>query len=179
MGTLGVAVSSSILGACLVGRILAATAVLLHLRKVDSTVKPATQFGHIDVKRKLLVLELKHVILGIAGHKVDARADVRASNKLKCESVATRRDTIRARIIRTVEGTVGSACLRVGAKTCVPFVARVTVGVTASGMQPAPVGIESDGARLRRAATLGTFLHRDLGVILSRLRSSLLCTDRG
>lgn len=130
MGTLRIAVASSVLGTSLVGGVFGHTTISVHLDEVESTVKTTRKVGHIDVESEFLVLEFEHLVLGIARHKVYTRTDVGSRHELEGKSVTTGGDTVSTRIIGTIESAVLSASGGIGAERRVPGVPGVTVGVT-------------------------------------------------
>lgn len=76
--TLGIAVSSTILGTSLVGRVLGHTTISVHGDKVQSRVEAALDGGEVDVKGQLVALEGEHLVAAGALHEVQAGADVLA-----------------------------------------------------------------------------------------------------
>ena len=65
MGTLRVAVTSTVLGTSFVGGELGNTTVGVHLDQVNCTVESTRKLGHVNVERELLVLQLEHLVFGI------------------------------------------------------------------------------------------------------------------
>ena len=65
VGTLGVTVTSTVLGTSLVVSELAGTTIGVHLNQVDGTVETTRESGHVDVESELLVLQLEQLILGV------------------------------------------------------------------------------------------------------------------
>ena len=82
-------------------------------------------------------------------------------------------------VVSTVDGAVLRAGDGVGAVRRVPFVARVAVGVPASVVQPAPVGVEHNLGAEGRAAALGAGLSGERRVDLSSRRAGLLAVRDG
>jgi hypothetical protein len=81
------------------------------------------------------------------------------------------------RVVSTINSAVLSASSTVGARSGVPGVAVIAVGVSAGDVSPAPVGVEDDGARLSGAASAsstGASLPGKLGVGLSCRGANLL-----
>lgn len=146
MRALRIAISGSIFSTSLVSREPRGATVCVHLGEVKSTVKAAGKVRDIHVESEFLVLQVEKLILSFAGHKVDARTDVggegAVSDELEREGVTAGRDTVRANVICTVEGTVGSASGGVWAETGVPFVAGIAVSAAGSDMEVSPVGVK-------------------------------------
>lgn len=72
--------------------------------------------------------------MGSIGQEVETRTDVlvgSGGDELESESVAAGGDTVSARVVGTVKSAVGGTGLGVGAKSRVPSVTGVTVGVAA------------------------------------------------
>ena len=72
--------------------------------------------------------------MGIAGKKVDTRTNVGTCHKLESERSSAGRDTVGARIVGTIKGTVRCASDRIGTKGCVPGVSGIAVGSTRRGV---------------------------------------------
>lgn len=68
---LGIAVTSSVFGTGLVGRVLGHTAVLVHLDEIEGTVKTTRKIGRVNIKSEFLVLKVEHLVRTIALHEVD------------------------------------------------------------------------------------------------------------
>ena len=80
--------------------------------------------------------------MGIIGHEIDPRADVlllREGDKFEGESVATGGDTISTSVVRTIDGTVGSASHAIWTERSVPEVASIAVGEPTDVVSPTPV----------------------------------------
>ena len=178
-GALRVTVTGSVFCTSLVPGVLGQATVGIHLGEVEGSIETAGQVGEVDVKCELLVEELEHLILRIAGHHIDTRADVLATgvggDKLEREGVTASGDTIRARVVSTVEGTIGGAGLSVSANSRIEGVSGVAVGVVADFVEPAPVRVESDLALgLGSTAGFRAFLPGKSGVGLCRVGANLL-----
>jgi hypothetical protein len=178
--TLGVAVTSTVLGTGLVAGEPGHATVSIHLTQVEGAVETAGELRNIDGESELLVQELEHCVLCLTVQEVDTRADVGSRYEAEREGVAGGRDTVGGIVLGTVEGTVRSAGHGVGAESSVPLVACVAVGVAANGVEPAPVGVEHNGGRLGDTSSTGRALLRGkLGVGLSRLSAGLLTVHYG
>jgi hypothetical protein len=151
VGALRVAVAGSVFGTSLVAAVFRQTTISVHFYKVDSTVKTAAKVGNINVKSELLVLELEHLVGRVAGHEVDMGADIGARLELEREGIARGGDTVRSRVISTLESTVCGAGDIVRAECSVPGVTGVAVGVAAGAVGLAPVRVEHNGTSLGRA----------------------------
>jgi len=172
--TLRVAVAGTIFGTSLVGGELGHTTIGVHLGEVEGTVKTAREVGDVDVESELLVQELEHLVVSLVGHEVDTRADVLLgglSDEFEGECVTAGGDTVCARVISTVESAVRSTGFAIRAKTGIPGVAGVAVGVTGGGMEPTPVRVEDNGTAALDRATAGSAL-RPL-----ELRMGLCCVS--
>lgn len=120
---LGITVSTTKLGSNLVQ--WAGTTVLVHLRKVESTVHSARKLGEIDGESKLLTGQLEHVVLlAVLVQEVGTRADggqVGISQHVEVEGASLSLDT-KSGIVgngETLNQAVLSAGLLVGADGCV------------------------------------------------------------
>lgn len=172
---MGVAVAGTVLGASLVVGELRHATVGVHLTEVESAVETARELRHVNVEGELLVQELEHLVLGLAAHEVDTRADVGARDELQSERVAGGRDAVSTLVVGTVEGAVLRASDTVGTERGVPFITGVAVRVSADGVEPAPVGVEDNSRVLGDAASAGrALLGRELGVGLGCLGAGLL-----
>ena len=145
VGTLGVTVTSTVLGTSLVVGVLRGTTISVHLGEVDVAVKTAREVGHIDVESELLVDELEKLVGAVILEQVYTGADVRASHELEREAVAARGDTVRARVVSPIESAGLGASDTIRADTGVPCVSGVAVGVAGSGVDPTPVSVEYNG----------------------------------
>jgi hypothetical protein len=76
LGTLGITVASSVFGASLVVGVLGETTIGVHLDEIKGAIETAGQTGYIDVEGELLVLKIEHLIAGVVGHKIHARANI-------------------------------------------------------------------------------------------------------
>ena len=126
------AVARSVLGTGLVGGVLGHTTVLVHLDEVEGAIQATGEVGNVNVKGEFLVEKIEHLVVRVVRHEVCTRTNVLAgalSNKVKLECVAAAGDTVGPCVVSTVEGAVGSAGGVVGAKSRVPGVASVAVGV--------------------------------------------------
>jgi hypothetical protein len=116
--------------------------------------------------------------VSFVGHEVNARTDVlllALGNEFESEGVATGGDAIGARVISTIECAILGTGLAIRAKACIPGIAGVAVGVTTSGMQPTPVGVEDNGTTaLDCAAATGALRPLQLGMIFGLLGTDLL-----
>jgi hypothetical protein len=180
MRALRVAVTSSILGASLVARVLGQSTVGVHLDEVDGTVETTRKIRHVDVESELLILELEHVVGGVTGHQINARTDVGAGDKFQGEGVSRSGDSVGTSVVSTIDRTVLGARCTVWAEGGVPSVTGVAVGGATRGVEPAPVRVEDDGSLGRGAtAALGTFLRRELRMGLGDVCANLLAAHRG
>lgn len=75
-GALSVTVTSSVFGTSLVVGEARHTTILVHGDEVESTVETAREVAHVNVKGKLLVLELEHLVVSVVLHEVDTGPDV-------------------------------------------------------------------------------------------------------
>ena len=177
---LGVAVAGTVLGAGDVAGEAGLATVSVHLNEVEGAIETTGQVRHVDVEGELLVLQLEHLVGGLVRHQVDTRADIAARDKLERERVTAGCDTVGARVVCAVEGTVLRTSGGVGADARVPRIAGVAVGVAASGVQPTPVGVENDGsAQGLASAGRRALLRGQLRVVLGGLSSSLLSVCDG
>jgi hypothetical protein len=179
VGALRIAVSGSVLGTSLVGGVLGQTTIGIHLGEVDGTVETAAEVGDIDIKSELLVLELEHLVGGVAGKEVHARTDVGAGLEFEGQGVTRGSDTIGTRVVGTIQGTVGSTSLTVGAEGAIPSVTGVAVGIAGGRVQPTPVGVEHDRASLRSATRRSALGPAKGGVGLGLLGTDLLSGSKG
>ena len=152
MRALRVAVACPILGACLVGCEGRLAAVSSHLYKVEGPVETAWKLRNIDIESKFLVFEVEHLVVVLVFQEVDTGTDVSGilafRDELKLERVSRGGNTVCARVVCAIEGTVGGTGLWVGAEGGVPLVAVVTVVGTLGAVKPAPVRVQNDGAGL-------------------------------
>jgi len=128
---LRVAVASSVLGTGLVGWESGETTIGVHLGEVKGAVQTAGKVGNVDVKGKLLIEKLEHLIGRLAGHQVNAGTDVLLGgirDEFEGECVTASGDTVGARVVCTVESAVLRASSTIGTKRAVPGVAGVAVG---------------------------------------------------
>lgn len=101
-------------------------------------------------------------------------------DELHVELVAGGGDTVSARVIDTLDGTVLGTSGWAGADRGVPSIVGVAILVVASLVSPTPVGVEDNGARdvlalvLRRAALEG-----HSRVILGLVSANLLTRNEG
>ena len=117
---LRVAVSSTVIGTSLVGRVLGHTTVSRHLREVDGTVETARQLRHINIEGELLVQQVEHLVLGLGLEEVQAGTDILAIvillNERQLQGTGFRGgDSVGGLIICAINGTVLSARLPVRA----------------------------------------------------------------
>lgn len=174
MGALSITVAGSVLSTSLVVGLLGHATIGIHLDEVESAVESTGKVGHVDIESELLVKELEHLVFGLGLEEVDASSDVSTLDELEGESIAGGGDTVGAAVVSTVDGAVLGAGHTVGADGGVPGVAGVAVGVTAGGMEPAPVGVEHDGGVHSCATALSTFLRAHFGVGLGGECAGLL-----
>jgi hypothetical protein len=94
---LSIAVTGTILGTSLVGRVLGQSTILVHGHEVESTVETASdklvslknsqsvflilqkslpELGHIDIEGELVTQEGEHLVLGGTIHEIETRSDV-------------------------------------------------------------------------------------------------------
>ena len=110
MRALSIAITCSVLGTGLVGRVFGHTTISVHLDEVDSTVQAAGQLRHVDVEGELLVEKVESLVPAVGVHEVDTRTNVLAvgvlGDELQCECVAAGGDTIRGRVLSTLEFAV-------------------------------------------------------------------------
>lgn len=126
-------VSSTVLRAGLVGWILRQPTICIHADEVKGTVEPTRKVRQIHIESELLVtVELEHLVCGVRGHQVSARADVgrvrSLGDELQLQRVAAGCNPVCAGVIGTVNGAVGSTRLVIGARRSVPRVTGITVG---------------------------------------------------
>lgn len=176
---LRVAVAGTVLSTSLVASVGSHATISLHLGEVERAVKTARKVGDVNIESELLVEGLEHLVVRVVLHKVDTRTDVflcALGDEFESEGVAAGGDTVGTRVVSTVKGTVSSTSLAIGAKASVPFIAGIAVSVTAGGMEPTPVGIESNlsGGYSRAAARLGALLPGKRRVGFSGGSTSLL-----
>lgn len=171
MGALRVTVSSSILSTGFVGGVLARSTVFLHLGEVECSVETARKLGDVNVESELLVQEVEHLVLGVAVHEVDARANVGVfalGNELEGKGITAGADTVNAPVVGTFQGAVLGTCSAIGTESFVPGTAGVTIGVSSLVVEPAPVGVECYGrGHILATASRSTFLPLEGGVCLS------------
>jgi hypothetical protein len=48
----------------------------IHLDEVKGAIDTTGQIGHVDVEGELLVPKIEHLVAGVVGHKIHARANV-------------------------------------------------------------------------------------------------------
>jgi hypothetical protein len=146
VGALCIAVSGSVFGTSLVAGILGKTSIGIHFGEVKSTIDTAGHVGDVDVESELLVLDLEELVVGVVGgHEVYTGTNVgigRLGYKLHGECIARSGDTVCATVVGTLESAVGGTCCGIGAKSRIPSVTSVTVGITRSRVEPAPVGVD-------------------------------------
>jgi hypothetical protein len=144
---LSITVTSTVFCARLVGRVLGHATVGIHGDEVYSAVQSTRKLAEIDIKGKLRVGELEHLILGIRLHQVETGSNVcgvlALGNELEGEGVSAGLDTISARVVGTVKSALGCASCVVGASGGIPFVPIIAVSSTAGLVKPSPVGIEN------------------------------------
>lgn len=184
MRALSITVTSTVLRASFVaGRVGRGTTIGLHLGEVQSSVQPARKLRDINVESEFLVEQLEHLVLAIgAVHEIDTRPNVGRELALRDELVLERGspggDTIGARIVRAFKSAVLCARLGVGAVLVNPVVSIVAVRITIDVVEPAPVGIEHNGASNVAAGALrGTPLPGELRVGLLLQGANLLASD--
>lgn len=122
--------------------------------------------------------------MGVVLHEIDTGANIlllAIGDKFQRKSVSAGGDTISTRIISTIEGAVLGTSRTIWAKSGVPGITSVTVGVTGGGMEPTPVGIENNlSTRDSRAATRGgTLLPREGGMSFGSVGADLLTKRNG
>lgn len=143
-GALAVTVAGTVFGTGLVGLELGQSAILVHLGEVDGAVQTTGQVADVDIESELTVEQVEQAVLVLAGHEVDARADVGAvvvlGHELHLQGTSRgSRDTVRSLVVGTIDGTVGGTGLAVRASGLVPLVAVVAVGVAIRNVGPTPV----------------------------------------
>lgn len=182
--TLGITVASSVCGASLVVGVFGETTIGVHLDEVKGAIETAGQIRHVDVESELLVLKIEHLVVGVVGHKIHARANIcgvkAMRDELDGECTAGRCNPVRASVIGTIQCAVLSAGYGVGTHRHVPRVTSVAVGGAACCVQRAPVRVDRDrcGQGLAVAACR-TLLNAEVGVDFIRLRANLLTTHNG
>ncbi len=111
--TLGVAVTGTVLGTSLVGRVLRQASVFVHGNKVQGGVQAAVDGGEVDIKGELVVHQREHLVLGSAIHKVESRADVGAvvvlGDELESQGVATGGSAIGLGVLGALERALARA----------------------------------------------------------------------
>jgi hypothetical protein len=89
--------TGSVLGTSLVVALADAT-VGGHLDEVESTVQTAGKVGDINIEGKLLVDQVKHLVLGVGLHKVGTGSNVAGvlalGDKLEGQGIAASGDTV-------------------------------------------------------------------------------------
>lgn len=76
-GALRVAVTSAVLRASLVARVLLQTTICVHGYEVECTIEATRQLRHINVKGKLLIAgKFKHFVCRVVLHQVGTRSNV-------------------------------------------------------------------------------------------------------
>lgn len=185
---LSITVTSSVLGTSLVGGVLGLPTIGGHLGEVQSTVQTTWEVGDIDIEGEFLVVWLEQLILGISGvHEVDTGTDVGRvwahGDELESERVASGRDTVGTTVVGTIQSTVCSTGLSIGAESGVPAVTIIAVGAAGGGVEPTPVRVEHNGRRLVGAgssgAGAGTLGPGELGVGLRGEGTNLLRRNSG
>lgn len=116
-----------------------------RLREVQSTVDATWKVRDVNIEGKLFVLELEHLVGRTAGvHEVVPASNVGASLEPKSQGIARSSDTVRARVVGTIDSAVGSASRSGRADRTIKCVSSVAVRVATGGVQPAPVRVQSD-----------------------------------
>jgi hypothetical protein len=158
MGTLRVAVSSSVFSTGLVACVFSKTSVGVHLDEVKGSVETTGKVGHVDVKGEFLVLEIEHLVGGRSVEEVDTGADVGGvrtnSDEFERQGVTAGSDTVCSSIVGTVDSAVCGASRWVRANSGVPSVTGVAIGGPRGGVEPSPIRIEYDGG-LKSSAGAG------------------------
>jgi len=154
---LSIAISRTVFSAGFVTGMFRHTTVCVHRYEVKSTVKSTGKVRYVDVEGKFFVLQLEHSVRRVALRQINTRSDVgrvrTVSNELQGEIGTANRDTVRARVVRTVEGTVCGAGDGVWTEGLVPFVTCVAVGGSGGSVGPSPVRIEDDRVLFGGAGT--------------------------
>lgn len=160
---LSITVSSTVASTSLVAWVLGLSSIGIHLGEVESSVDSARKVAHVDIEGELVVLESKGLVGVVIGHEVNSAADVGSSalgDELESQSVAGSGDTVSLGVFGTLKSAVAGAGGWVWAKSTVPGVASVAVGVARLVVKPSPVGIENDLGVLGCADTArGASLH--------------------
>ena len=181
--TLSITVSGTVAGTSLVAWVLGLSSIGIHLGEVESSVDSARKVAHVDIEGELVVLESKGLVGVVIGHEVNSASNVGTSalgDELESQSVVGSGDTISLRVFGTLKSAVAGAGDGVWAKSLVPGVASVAVGVTRLVMKPSPVGIENDFRVLGCAdAARGASLHGHSWVNFWLGGTDLLTADSG
>lgn len=86
------------------------------------------KLAEIDIKSKFVANQVELVVLGGGVHEVETTANVLARalrNELQREGVSAGLNTVGARVISSIQDTVGGASLVIGAERSVPSVSSV------------------------------------------------------
>jgi hypothetical protein len=137
-----------------------------------------SELGNVDIKRKLLVLQVERLVRRIRlVHEVDSGSDIAAGLELQAQGVTRCLDTVSTRVVGAIEGTVLRTSDSIGAKGRVPGVAGVAVGRSRSGVKPAPVAVKDDALSLGHTPAGGASRDRERRVLLGGEYTGLLSLD--
>lgn len=160
--------------------------LLRHGDKVQCSIQPTRQLTEINIERELIPDQVEHLIVVRVLHEIRARPNIRRvlalRDKLERKGVARSRNTISAAVVRAFDGAVLRASSVGGTSCLVPFIAIEAVCVAASGVDPAPIGVDDDFAVDVRAATTtgaGAALPGHLGVSFGLLGANDPSRDIG
>lgn len=128
---LRIAIASSVLGTCLVPRVLSQATIGIHGDKVQSSIESAGQPGSIHVECELLVLQLEYLVGTLVLHQVQTRANVGASDEAQSEGIAISGRTVCAGVVSAVQRTVSGASLVIGAESRIPLSSNKSINVNA------------------------------------------------
>lgn len=180
-GTLGVTVSSTVLGTSRVARVRGNTTVFLHSDEVQSRVETTLNGGQVDIEGELVAEEVEHLVLVLAIHEVEPRADVLAvlvlGDKAESEGVAACAGAVRLLVVGTLKcaalGALIGGCADAG-----PLVALVAALAPLDGVRPSPVGVDDDLGVCVCAGPGGAVLPGEARVGLGVKGASLLGLNR-
>ena len=161
--TLSITISGTVAGTSFVARVLGLSSVGIHLGEVESSVDSAGKIAHVDIEGELVVFQGKGLVSVVIRHEINSASNVGTSalgDELESQSVVGSGDTVSLSVFGTLKSAVAGAGDWVWAKSLVPGVASVAIGVTRLVVKPSPVGIENDFGVLGCAdAARGASLH--------------------
>jgi len=155
---LRIAVSNTILGTSLVARVFGHSTVLVHGDEVKGAVETARKVGNINIKGELVVQQIELLVRSIGIHEIETGTDVGGistlGNECQLQGVSASLCSVCRLVVSTLESAVGSASCVTWAKSFVPGVASIAVGVRSAGLvvNPSPVRIDNNLSTLGGAA---------------------------